>query len=90
MHLLQGENVVKVFTIQRSIEAPGQAATSAEDYELRFESLFQAGRGYAFPCDAHGSVDLDAMTESARANYLAARALVGREYGCPVVVLVQN
>lgn len=55
------------------------------DYELRFESLFQAGRGLAFPCDAHGGVRLDALSERARQNYLFARAVVGREYATPTV-----
>lgn len=57
-----------------------------DDYELRFESLFQAGRGLAFPCDAQGGVRLDALSERARQNYLFARAVVGREYASPVVL----
>lgn len=56
-----------------------------DDYELRFESLFQAGRALAFPCDAQGGVRLDALSERARQNYLFARAVVGREYAVPVV-----
>ncbi|AKJ28687.1 hypothetical protein [Caldimonas brevitalea] len=54
-------------------------------YELRFQSLFHAGRGYAFPCDAEGHVDIDALSERARANYLYARAVVGRELAPPAV-----
>lgn len=54
-------------------------------YELRFDSLLQPGRGYAFPCDAQGQVQLDALSERARANYLFARALVGRDLDTPVV-----
>ena len=38
-------------------------------YELRFQSLFDAGRAYAFPCDAAGHVDLDALSDRARGNY---------------------
>ncbi|MFG6416664.1 hypothetical protein ACG02S_22465 [Roseateles sp. DC23W] len=56
------------------------------DYELRFESLFNAGRALAFPCDAHGGVALDALSDRARQNYLFARAVVGREYAVPVVL----
>ncbi len=52
---------------------------------LRFQSLFDDGRGLAFPCARDGSVDVDALSERARANYLAARARVGREYRWPVV-----
>lgn len=58
----------------------------AHDYELRFESLFQAGRALAFPCDAQGGVRLDALSERARQNYLFARAVVGREYATPIVL----
>ena len=32
------------------------------DYELRFQSLFNEGRGYAFPCDAAGHVDMDSLS----------------------------
>lgn len=54
-------------------------------YELRFQSLFDNGRGYAFPCDCNGRVDLDRLSERARNNYLFARALVGRELALPAV-----
>jgi hypothetical protein len=54
-------------------------------YELRFQSLFDSGRGYAFPCNPHGEVDLDQLSEQARNNYLYARAMVGRELACPAV-----
>jgi len=56
-----------------------------DDYELRFESLFQAGRALAFPCDAQGGVSLDSLSDRARQNYLFARAVVGREFATPVV-----
>ena len=54
--------------------------------EIRFESLHQAGRALAFPCDAAGHVEMDALSERARNNYLYARAVVGREYAAPAVV----
>lgn len=54
-------------------------------YELRFQSLFAPGRGFAFPCDAEGHVDLDALSAQSRNNYLYARALVGREFLAPAV-----
>jgi len=57
-----------------------------EDYELRFESLFQTGRALAFPCDSHGGVRLDALSEKALQNYLFARAVVGRDYATPIVL----
>ena len=55
-------------------------------YELRFAGLFNAGRGYAFPCDAEGHVDIDNLGGLARANYLYARTVVGREFFTPVVL----
>jgi hypothetical protein len=55
-------------------------------YFLRFGSLFNEGRALTFPCDATGRVAIDALTERARANYLYARAVVGREFATPAVV----
>jgi hypothetical protein len=55
-------------------------------YEIRFESLFEAGRALAFPCSADGQVALDRLNARALNNYLYARALVGRDYATPVVL----
>ena len=55
-------------------------------FVLRFPSLFDDGRGYAFPCNSHGEVDLQALSPRARENYLAARNGVGRDFGFPAVV----
>jgi len=55
-------------------------------HEIRYQSLFHAGRYLAFPCDSDGHVPLDALSERARENYLYARAVVGREYAYPSVV----
>jgi hypothetical protein len=57
----------------------------ANPFLLRFRSLFESGRGYAFPCDDTGRVDLDHLSESARNNYFYARAMVGRELAVPAV-----
>ena len=54
-------------------------------YELRFCSLFDLGRGYSFPCDEQGHVDLDGLSERARSNYFYARTLIGREVATPAV-----
>ncbi|WP_157271329.1 hypothetical protein [Azohydromonas aeria] len=59
------------------VEQPG--------YELRFESLIDPRRACAFPCDARGQVDLDRLGEQALHRYLYARALIGGEFGRPVV-----
>lgn len=61
--------------------SPAEAA-----YQLRFESLYNEGRALAFPCDGHGQVHLDALSDRARSNYLYARAVVGREFFAPTVV----
>lgn len=55
-------------------------------FELRFQSLFNEGRALAFPCDAGGHVDIDAMSERARSNYFYARTVIGREFALPAVL----
>ena len=70
------------------IESPSVAASEA-GYELRFIGLFDRGRGFAFPCDAQGRVDLDRLPERARANYGLARAGVGTALSAPFVLPVR-
>jgi hypothetical protein len=60
-------------------------ACIAQRYELRFQSLFDEGRAYAFPCDAAGRVDLDSLSGHARLNYFYARTVIGREFAMPAV-----
>ena len=55
-------------------------------FELRFRSLFDEGRGYSFPCDATGRVDLDALSERARNNYFFAHSVMGRDFATPAVL----
>jgi len=55
-------------------------------FELRFSSLFKEGRAWAFPCDALGRVDMDALSTRALNNYLYARSVIGREVAMPVVL----
>lgn len=62
------------------------ASILVADHELRFPSLFNPGRALSFPCDERGCVELDALSEPARRNYLFARAVVGREFATPQVV----
>ena len=59
--------------------------SSQPQFELRFQSLFDSGRAYAFPCDPTGQVNLDGLSERARNNYLYARAMVGRELAVPAL-----
>jgi len=61
------------------------AAPVSPHFELRFQSLFQQGRAWAFPCDAGGQVDMDHLSERARFNYLYARTVIGREVMPPRV-----
>jgi hypothetical protein len=61
------------------------ASLPAPRFEIRFRSLFQEGRGMAFPCNASGEVDLDTLSDKGRSNYFFARAMVGREYTMPSV-----
>ena len=56
-------------------------------YELRFQSLRDAGCAYVFPCDAAGHVDMDALTDAARESYLFARIAVGHDV-CTAAVIV--
>jgi hypothetical protein len=56
-------------------------------YELRFQSLHDAGRAFVFPCDAAGHVDMDALTDTAREDYLFARIVVGHDICAPAVVV---
>lgn len=58
---------------------------SLGQYELRFTSLFDKGRGLSFPCDAAGHVHIDRLSARARLNYLYARTVIGREYFMPAV-----
>lgn len=59
--------------------------SSSSLFQLCFRSLFDPGRGYAFPCDGNGRVDLDGLSQEARNNYLYARAMIGRELSVPEV-----
>lgn len=59
--------------------------SSTSEFQLCFRNLFDSGRGYAFPCDPTGQVDLDRMSERARNNYFYARAMIGKELSVPAV-----
>lgn len=66
--------------------APLSPLALVAQYHLRFQSLFNEGRALVFPCDQAGHVDMDALSERARDNYLYARTVVGREFATPAVV----
>jgi hypothetical protein len=55
------------------------------EFELRFQSLRDRSRSFAFPCDSKGLVDMDQLSDRTRTDYLYARAMVGRELAVPAV-----
>lgn len=61
------------------------AIAADSGYQLRFRSLFNEGRGYAFPCDAAGHVDLDTLSPHALNNYFYACTVIGRELAMPAI-----
>jgi len=63
-----------------------QALAASRHFDIWFDSLFNDGRGLAFPCDEEGHVDIDSLSERGRSNYFFARAMLGREYATPRVV----
>jgi hypothetical protein len=70
-----------------SLHRPAAIAGDGAKFELRFTGLFNPGRGYVFPCDARGVVDLDGLSETARIHYFYARAMVGCEFHPPSTVM---
>lgn len=67
------------------MDACNGSQTDGARFELRYRSLSPFRCGYAFPCDAHGRVELDKLSKRARTNYLYARAMVGFELEQPHV-----
>ncbi len=57
-------------------------------YELRFTNLFDPGRGFCFPCNEQGHVDMDGLPVTAAQNYLNARAAIGHDLAIPYVAAV--
>jgi hypothetical protein len=52
---------------------------------LCFRSLFDSGRGFSFPCNDAGHVNLDDLSDRVRASYLFARGMVGRDLSHPTI-----
>lgn len=72
---------------QQDIEDAIKLENSTLNYQIRFAPLSGERAPMAFPCDASGHVDMDALSERSRHNYLFARAMMGREFARPVVSL---
>jgi hypothetical protein len=64
-------------------------ATRQAQFELRYPSLFNEGRGYSFPCDAQGHVEIGDLSERVRTNYFFARMVAGHDLSTPVVAFVE-
>ena len=74
---------------RRTVNASHQPCTPRPAFELRFTCLADEGHALAFPCDASGFVDLDALGERARIDYLFARAVTGRAFSLPAVTALR-
>jgi hypothetical protein len=72
------------------MRATGAPRVLSETYELQFAALEGGAHGVAFPCDAQGHVDLDALNGPSRNTYFYARAVVGRVFARPSVHRRQN
>jgi hypothetical protein len=55
-------------------------------YELRFDSLFDIGRAFRFPCDPLGRVALEALSPRQRQSLERVMDRVGRDYASPQLV----
>jgi hypothetical protein len=71
----------------KTMQTTSEPAPRAMHFELRFQSLFDSGRAYAFSCDEAGLVDIDRLSAHARLNYFYARTVIGREVAMPAVRL---
>jgi len=66
-------------------ESANAASQQERRYELCFRSFADPSFTFAFPCDADGRVDLDALSDEARHDYLYARTVIGRVFRPPAV-----
>ena len=71
--------------IEHTDRGPTMNTPARQVFELRFTSLHDEGRGFSFPCDESGNVNLDVLSERARSNYFFARSVIGRELHLPRV-----
>ncbi len=65
---------------------PTTTPATGSRYQLWFRPLSKSTTApRAFRCDAAGHIDLDALCDHDRNEYLFARALVGRDFDRPAV-----
>lgn len=55
-----------------------------DKFQLRFNALYEQGKGYTFPCDKDGKVDISSMSASEIESYALVHVLTGLEYSYPV------
>jgi len=84
--LTRNKAIDRIRSSQRRSKLIEQAAVEAAVAWMEDCPLFNAGRALCFPCDAQGHVELDAMSDRARANYFYARSVIGREFATPAVL----
>ena len=60
--------------------------TTTHSHQIRYAALSGRGPDLVFPCDARGCVEMDALSDRARNNYLYARAVVGWVYAAPAIL----
>jgi hypothetical protein len=66
---------------------PAAPPLDAKPHHLCFRPLAAALAPLRFRCDAAGNVDLDTLDRRERLEYLYARAMVGRDFVMPCVVV---
>jgi len=62
------------------------AISTDSTFQIHFQPLVAQCRTVAFPCDAHGNVDMDRLSETGRCDYLFARVMIRRQRLRPEVV----
>ena len=63
------------------------AATALHGFHLRFRPLQSNVGDCSVPCDAHGQVDLDGLSDDLRNRYFFARTLIGFGFAKPAIEL---
>ena len=63
---------------------PAKQGRDGAEYQLCFRAHAEDAV-LAFPCNATGNVNLDALSGRERNDYLYARALSGRDFDRPVI-----
>ena len=90
-HLFRGAAVATAALQEPAMSDAVNASTTPRlSQQLYFASLFDPGRALSFPCNRCGEVQLDGLSERARNNYFFARTAVGRDYGVPTVIALEN